>query len=233
MTEELSILRKRFNRWQAQVNELVIVLERELERMRSNPKVTPDFIQQKDDQIDTIVQFNNVADEFITKLGGGIKVQPAISEVMGKMPPHANELEEAILGALMLEADALKVLPILRYWHFYKEANQLIYKAIVAVKEKAKPDMATIVFELRKTGHIDIVGGPYYIAELTSKVASAANIEYHCRCLIEMSIKREMSRLASLIHTQAYDDTIDAFQLVETTERTLNHLKTENIQPLG
>src|SRR5882757_128854 len=117
-----------------------------------------------------------------------------ISESLGKLPPQAPDLEEAVLGALMLEKNALTaVVEFLRPDHFYSEQHKEIYTAIIDLFKSSDPvDMRTVVAQLRKNGKLEIVGGAYYIAELTSKVSSAANIEYHARIIIEMAIKREL-----------------------------------------
>src|SRR5689334_22512342 len=123
---------------------------------------------------------------------------------------------------------------ILRYWHFYTEANQLIFKASEVLHSQNNPvDLRTVIYQIRKMGHLGLVGCAYYISELTSKVSSAANIEYHSRCMIEMAIKREIASLASLMFAQAYDDTVDAFQLLDTSETSLVSLKNENVKSLS
>ncbi|MFM8912986.1 MAG: DnaB-like helicase N-terminal domain-containing protein, partial [Flammeovirgaceae bacterium] len=102
-----------------------------------------------------------------------------ITESLGKLPPQAVDLEEAILGALMLEKNALTaVVEFLRPEHFYKEQNKTIFEAIIDLFKATEPvDMRTVVAQLRKNGKLELAGNAYYIAELTSKVSSAANIE--------------------------------------------------------
>ena len=99
-----------------------------------------------------------------------------ISDNMGKMPPQAVELEEVVLGALMLEKDALtNVIDILKPESFYREAHEEIYKAIVQLFNNSEPvDLMTVTNQLRKNGKLEIVGGAYYITSLTSRVNSAA-----------------------------------------------------------
>src|SRR5215468_648411 len=132
-----------------------------------------------------------------------------ISESLGKLPPQALDLEEAVLGALMLEKNALNaVVEFLKPEHFYKEQHKEIFTAIVDLFKASDPvDMRTVVNQLRKTGKLELIGGAYYIAELTAKVSSAANIEYHARVIMEMSIKRDLIQVASQIHSDAYEDT--------------------------
>src|SRR6185295_1396233 len=138
-----------------------------------------------------------------------------ISESLGKLPPQAPDLEEAVLGALMLEKNALTaVVEFLRPDHFYSEQHKEIFTSIIDLFKASDPvDMRTVVAQLRKNGKLEIVGGAYYIAELTSKVSSAANIEYHARIIIEMAIKRELITISSQIQQDAYEDTTDVFDL--------------------
>ncbi|MEM9390298.1 MAG: DnaB-like helicase N-terminal domain-containing protein, partial [Bacteroidota bacterium] len=151
---------------------------------------------------------------------------------LGKIPPQAIELEEAVLGALMLEKDALStVIDILKPESFYKDAHVEIYRAIVDLFNNSEPvDMRTVANQLRKNGTLEFAGGAYYIAELTSKVSSAANIEYHARIVTEMSIKRELIRVASEIQHDAYEDTTDVFHLLDKTESSLFEISEANIR---
>jgi len=155
-----------------------------------------------------------------------------IGDSLGKLPPQAIDLEEAVLGALMLEKDALStVIDILKPENFYKDAHTEIYTAIVELFNNAEPvDMRTVAARLRKNGKLEFVGGSYYIAELTSKVSSAANIEYHARVVIEMAIKRELIKVASEIHNDAYEDTTDVFHLLDKTESSLFEISEANIR---
>ena len=160
------------------------------------------------------------------------KVNREVGQSLGKVPPQAMEMEEAVLGALMLEKDALTtVIDILQPETFYSDANQEIFKAIRDLFNNSEPvDMRTVVAQLRKNGKLEFVGGSYYIAELTSKISSAANIEHHARIILEMSIKRELIRVASEIHGMAYEDTTDVFHLLDRTEQSLFEISEANIR---
>ena len=155
-----------------------------------------------------------------------------IGESLGKLPPQALDLEEAVLGALMLEKDALTaVIDILKPESFYADNHQEIYRAIVDLFNASEPvDMRTVASQLRKNGKLEFVGGAYYLAELTSKVSSAANIEFHARIVTEMAIKRELIRVASEIHHDAYEDTTDVFHLLDRTEQSLFEISESNIR---
>ncbi len=151
--------------------------------------------------------------------------------VFGKKPPQALALEEAVLGALMLDRDAMSnVLDILQAESFYHEAHKLIYKAILRLFEQSKPvDMLTVTQELRTTGELEAAGGPAYIVELTEKVASSANIEYHARIVAQKYIQRELINVSNKIIRDAYEDTTDVFDLLDTAEQGLFDIAEKNM----
>jgi replicative DNA helicase len=113
---------------------------------------------------------------------------------IGKLPPQAVELEEAVIGALMLEKDALTaVIDILQPKSFYKEAHGRIFTAIQNLFQRSEPiDILTVTQELKRTGELEIVGGAYYISQLTNRVASSANVEFHARIISQKYIQREL-----------------------------------------
>jgi replicative DNA helicase len=154
------------------------------------------------------------------------------TSMLGKIPPQATDLEEAVLGALMLEKDALtNVIDILKVESFYKSAHQVIFQAILDLFTDTQPiDLLTVTNQLRKTGTLETAGGAFYITELTSKVASAANIEYHARIITEQAIKREMIRISSEIQRDAYEDTTDVFELLDKMEQSLFQISEKNIR---
>jgi replicative DNA helicase len=107
--------------------------------------------------------------------------------------------------------------------HFFSEINGEVYTAILSLlKKKAPVDMRTVVHELRSTGKLELIGGPYYIAQLTAGVSSAANIEYHARILIEFAVKRQMIAMASEIMTAGYDHATDCFELLDRATALIN-----------
>lgn len=151
--------------------------------------------------------------------------------VFGKVPPQAIPLEEAVLGAIMLEKDALSVvIDILRADSFYLDAHQLIFRAMLRLFERSYPvDLLTVTEELKKAGHLEGVGGPYYLIELTNKVASAANIEYHARIIAQKYIQRELIRVSTNIIRNAYEDTTDVFDLLDEAENGLFSIAEKNM----
>ncbi|WP_231490748.1 replicative DNA helicase [Pedobacter sp. Leaf170] len=150
----------------------------------------------------------------------------------GKLPPQALDLEEAVLGALMLEKDALSaVIDILKPEVFYHEAHQKIFAAIHMLFEKSKPvDILTVTSELRQMGTLEMVGGAYYITNLTNRVASAANIEFHARIISQKYIQRELIRISTDIITNAYEDTTDIFDLLDHAEKGLFDIAQNNLR---
>jgi replicative DNA helicase len=150
----------------------------------------------------------------------------------GKLPPQAIELEEAVLGALMLEKNALNaVIDILKPESFYKESHQKIFAAIVNLFQKTEPvDILTVTNELKKSGELDIVGGPYFITQLTNRIASAANVEYHARIVSQKHIQRELIRISADTIKDAYEDSTDVFDLLDKAESNLFAIAESNIR---
>jgi len=156
----------------------------------------------------------------------------------GKVPPQAPDLEEAVLGAIMLEKTAYETaLEILKPECFYVEAHQRIFAAIRRLADKSLPvDILTVVEELRKTGELELVGGAYYVTKLTHAVVSAANIEAHARIILQKFIQRELIRISGEIITEAYEEGTDIFDLLDDAETKLfeitdNHLR-QNFSPI-
>ncbi|MFT5970782.1 MAG: replicative DNA helicase, partial [Flavobacteriales bacterium] len=121
-----------------------------------------------------------------------------INGPQGVIPPQALELEEAVLGAALIEKSALnEVIDILKPEAFYKESHQEIYRAIMHLFGDDQPiDMLTVSAQLRKAGKIDMAGGDYYIAQLTQKITSSAHIEFHARIILQKYIQRELIRVS-------------------------------------
>jgi replicative DNA helicase len=157
---------------------------------------------------------------------------PVLPLDMGKMPPQNTELEEVVLGAIMLEKDAIiSVIDILTPQSFYVEAHQKIFKAIIDLFSADQPiDILTVTEEMKRQGTLDEVGGPYYIAQLTSRVATSANIEFHARIIQQKYIQRELIRISSEIQTRAYDESIDVNDLLDFSEAQLFEVVQGNIK---
>ncbi len=155
-----------------------------------------------------------------------------INDELGKLPPQAVDIEQAILGALMLEKDAiLSVIDILKPNSFYNDAHNKIYQAILNLSIKYKAiDILTVTEALRNTGDLDEIGGPFYITQLTNRVASAAHIEYHARIVAQKFIQRELIRISSDIQKRAFDDSIDVVDLLDFSESELFKVAEGNIK---
>ena len=161
------------------------------------------------------------------------KIQP-ISEMFehGKVPPQAIDLEEAVLGAIMLEKDALAaIIDVIRPDAFYKEAHQIIYQSITRLFAKTEPiDILTVTNELKFTGELEAAGGPFYLAQLTNRVASSANTEFHARIILQKFIQRELIRISSEIIRDADEDTTDVFSLLDKAENQLFSVGENNMR---
>jgi len=154
---------------------------------------------------------------------------------MGKIPPQAIEIEQAVLGALMLEKEALsQVIDLLHPEVFYHDKNRWTFEAVRSLFEKSEPvDLLTVTQELRSIGRLEEIGGPYYLTELTNRVSSAANIEFHARILLEKFILRELIHLSGEMGTEAFDDTVDVFELLDRCETRLFGIADRNIRRNG
>ncbi|MDX1956779.1 MAG: replicative DNA helicase [Chitinophagaceae bacterium] len=152
--------------------------------------------------------------------------------VYGKVPPQAKELEEAVLGAIMLEKNAFDaVVEILKPECFYVEAHQRIFRSMQSLAQKSQPiDILTVSEELRTREELDMVGGAYYVTRLTNTVVSSANIEAHARIVLQKFIQRELIRISGEIIGDAFEDSTDVFDLLDDAESKLfeitnNHLR--------
>jgi len=161
----------------------------------------------------------------------GKSISPVAADY-GKVPPQAIDLEEAVLGAIMLEKDAIQsVLDILKPECFYQEAHQKIFAAAVDLSVRDKPiDLLTVTEELKKKEQLEMIGGATYISQLTSRVGSAAHLEYHARIIAQKYIQRELIRVSSEIQVKSFDDTIDVDDLLDFSERELLNIAEGNIK---
>ncbi|MCD8260956.1 MAG: replicative DNA helicase [Bacteroides sp.] len=158
------------------------------------------------------------------------KMQP-VGEY-GRLQPQARDLEEVVLGALMIEKDAYSLVSeILRPESFYDHVHQMIYAAITDLAVKQEPvDILTVTEQLRKRGELEQVGGPYYIAQLSGKVASSAHIEYHARIIAQKYLARELISFASDIQTKSFDETMDVDDLMQEAEGKLFEISQRNMK---
>ena len=160
-------------------------------------------------------------------------------DLNGKTPPQAVDLEKSVLGALMLDQNALSnTIESLHEGCFYRPENQAIFRAIRKLFDLNKPvDLLMVVNQLRQDGELEAAGGAYYVSELTNNVVSAAHIEYHTRILNEKFIQREIIRISTESLTSAYEETTDVVDLLDRTEQKLMDINDKNfrrdILPIG
>ena len=153
--------------------------------------------------------------------------------VYGKIPPQAPELEEAVLGASMLEKDTFaQVLEIIQSEEcFYVDAHQKIYAAMRRLFDKGTPvDLLTITEELRKTNELELIGGAYYLTRLTMSVLSSAHVESHARIVMEKFIQRELIRISGSVISDAYEDSTDVFDLLDKAESGLYEITDKHLR---
>ena len=127
----------------------------------------------------------------------------------GRLQPQALDLEEAVLGAMMLNQDAVNsAIDILKPESFYKPAHQNIFECIVKLFQESEPiDILSVTQALKKAGQLELAGGAYFISQLTTRIASTANVEFHARIIAQKYIQRELIRISNEIMKDAYEET--------------------------
>ena len=150
----------------------------------------------------------------------------------GKLPPQDLNLEEAILGAMLIDKKGVDdVIDILNPEVFYKKQHQLIYQAIFELfNESEAIDLLTVAEQLRKNGNLEAVGGEFYLINLTQRVSSSANVEFHARIILQKFIKRKLIEISSEIIEDAYDDTRDVFDSLDSAEQKLYEVTQGNLK---
>ena len=155
-----------------------------------------------------------------------------ISLEKGKLPPQAIDLEEVVLGAMMIDKKGVdEVIDILSPEAFYKEANKFVFEAIFQLFENSEPiDLLTVSSQLRKNSKLNLVGGDFYLISLTQKVSSSAHIEFHARIILQKFIQRSLIKISNEIIEDAYDETTDVFSLLDKAESRLYEVTQGNIK---
>ena len=153
------------------------------------------------------------------------------SGVIGRITPQAVPVEEVVLGAIMIDINAMSsVLDMLSPEVFYVQAHAKIFSAMMRIFNKTQPiDLLTVHEELKKAGEIEEVGGPAYLAELTSKVGTAANVEHHARIIVQKYIQRELINVSTTIIHDSYEDTKDVFDILDEAEQNLYKITDSNL----
>jgi len=150
----------------------------------------------------------------------------------GKLPPQVLDLEEAVLGAMMIDKKGVdEVIDILQSDAFYKDAHKYIFEAIVQLFTETQPiDLLTVSAQLKKNGKLDIAGGDFYLIQHTQKISSSAHIEFHSRNILQKFIQRSLIRISSEIIEDSYDETTDVFDLLDRAESKLYEVTQGNIK---
>ena len=158
--------------------------------------------------------------------------QQPVDNTYAHVQPQAREIEQAVLGALMIDKDAYAVVCEMLYPEsFYEPRNQKVFTAIRDLSMKELPvDVWTVTEQLAKQGDLEDVGGPGYVTELSSRVASSANIEYHARIIAQKSLARQLISFTSKIQTMAFDETVDVDELMQEAEGSLFELGQRNMK---
>ena len=141
----------------------------------------------------------------------------------GRIPPQAVDVEMSVLGAMLIDREAIsKVLEILDDDSFYKEAHRKIFQSMVTLFEKSEPvDLVTLTEELRRRGQLDVIGGPVYLTELTARVTSAGNVEYHARIVLEKALLRSLIAASTEVVNRAFNESEDALDLLDDAEQRI------------
>ncbi|MCG8184087.1 replicative DNA helicase [Tenacibaculum piscium] len=155
-----------------------------------------------------------------------------ISLEKGKLPPQALELEEAVLGAMMIDKKGIdEVIDILSPDSFYDKRHQQVYQAIYTLFQNSEPiDLLSVSTQLKKDGKLDLAGGDFFLIGLTQKVASSAHIEFHSRIILEKYIQRKLITISSEIIENAYNETVDVFDLLDDAEGKLFEVTQGNLK---
>ncbi|OIV43917.1 replicative DNA helicase [Flavobacterium johnsoniae] len=150
----------------------------------------------------------------------------------GKLPPQVLDLEEAVLGAMMIDKKGVDdVIDILQPDAFYKDAHKHIFEAILQLFTETQPiDLLTVSTQLKKNGKLELAGGDFYLIQLTQKIASSAHIEFHSRIILQKFIQRSLIRISSEIIEESYDETTDVFDLLDKAESKLYEVTQGNIK---
>ena len=150
----------------------------------------------------------------------------------GKLPPQALDLEEAVLGAMLIDKKGVdEVIDLLQPEAFYKTAHQYIFESIFNLFQNSQPiDLLTVSADLRKKGKLDVAGGDFYLIQLTQKIASSAHIEFHARIILQKYIQRSLIRISNEIIESSYKESIDVFDLLDEAESKLYDVTQGNIK---
>ncbi|MBC7000646.1 replicative DNA helicase [Cytophaga sp. FL35] len=165
-------------------------------------------------------------------VGRKVDKSTLISLERGKIPPQSVDLEEVVLGAMMIDKKGVdEVIDILHPDVFYKDAHRFIYEAIFKLFESSEPiDLLTVSSQLKRDGKLEAIGGDFYLIKLTQKVASSAHIEFHARIILQKYIQRSLIKISNEIIEEAYDEGTDVFDLLDNAEAKLYDVTQGNLK---
>lgn len=177
-----------------------------------------------------------MADKALTKVAGGAKRKYSSDEEMikamsGRVQPQAVDVEQAVLGAILIDKDAFSVVSdILIKEAFYTDAHFFLFETMTILYAESQPiDLLTVHEALKKSGNIEKVGGIGYLVELSNKVGSAANIEFHARIILQKFIQRELIRVSTDVIKKSYDDTMDVLDILDQAEQSIFEISNNNL----
>ncbi len=150
----------------------------------------------------------------------------------GRVPPQAVDVEMAVLGAMLLEKEAIaKAVEVLDETAFYKPAHQQIFAAMIGLFERSEPvDLITLIDELRRRGQLEKIGGEVYLTELTTKITSSANIEFHAHIVLEKALMRQLISSSSEVINRAFHETEDALDLLDQAEQRIFQISEQRMK---
>jgi replicative DNA helicase len=152
----------------------------------------------------------------------------------GKLPPQAVDIEEAVLGAMLIDVKAPgEVIDLLNPDVFYKEAHKYIYEAINQLFHSTPPqpiDLLTVSAQLKRNGNLELAGSDFYLIQLTQKIASSAHIVFHARIILQKFIQRSLISISSKLIEDCYDEGMDVFDLLDTAETNLYEITQGNLK---
>ncbi|MEM9363884.1 MAG: replicative DNA helicase [Bacteroidota bacterium] len=165
-------------------------------------------------------------------IGHRVDKSTLINLERGKIPPQAVDLEEVVLGAMMIDKKGVdEVIDILHPDVFYKDAHKYVYEAIFKLFESSEPvDLLTVSAQLKKDGKLEAIGGDFYLIKLTQKVASSAHIEFHARIILQKFIQRSLIKISNEIIEDAYNESTDVFDLLDSAEAKLYEVTQGNLK---
>jgi replicative DNA helicase len=177
-----------------------------------------------------------MAEKNLKRITGGVgkalKVDDDLNKIMsGRIQPQAIPLEEAVLGAILIDKDGMAfVIEILRKDSFYLKAHQIIFEVMSDLFGKQQPiDLYTLSEAITKTGRLDEIGGIGYLVNLSNKVGSAANIEFHARIIAQKFIQRELIRVSTDVIKNSFDDSLDVLEILDEAEKGLYNITDQNL----